>query len=64
MAAPSGATGKDNLVIPVGAADAPSTLTIYEDFRCPACDAFEKTLHADRPPAWRTAASCGPSTTW
>ncbi|WP_329179860.1 DsbA family protein [Streptomyces sp. NBC_01477] len=49
-AAPSGATGKDSLVIPVGAADAPSTLTIYEDFRCPACDAFEKqftpTIHA------------------
>ncbi|HEY3482170.1 MAG TPA: thioredoxin domain-containing protein [Streptomyces sp.] len=43
-AAPSGATGKDNLVIPVGATDAPSTLTVYEDFRCPACDAFEKTF--------------------
>jgi protein-disulfide isomerase len=49
-AAPSGATGADNLVIPVGAADAPSALTIYEDFRCPACDAFEKqftpTIHS------------------
>lgn len=43
-AAPSGATGKDNLVIPVGAADAPSTLTVYEDFRCPACGAFEKSF--------------------
>ncbi len=47
---PTGATGKNNLVIPVGAADAPSVLTIYEDFRCPACDAFEKqftpTIHA------------------
>jgi protein-disulfide isomerase len=42
--APKGAIGKDSLVIPVGAADAPSTLTIYEDFRCPACDAFEKTF--------------------
>jgi len=41
---PAGATGKDNLVIPVGAANAPSTLTIYEDFRCPACDAFEKSF--------------------
>ena len=41
---PKGATGKNNLVIPVGAADAPSTLTIYEDFRCPACDAFEKAF--------------------
>jgi protein-disulfide isomerase len=43
-AAPQGATGKDSLVIPVGAADAPSVLTIYEDFRCPACDAFEKSF--------------------
>ncbi|HEY5836904.1 DsbA family protein [Streptomyces sp.] len=42
--APKGATGKDNLVIPVGAAGAPSTLTIYEDFRCPACEAFEKAF--------------------
>ncbi len=50
VTAPRGATGKDNLVIPVGATDAPSTLTIYEDFRCPACDAFEKaftpTIHS------------------
>lgn len=49
-AAPSGATGDGSLVIPVGAPDAPSVLTIYEDFRCPACDAFEKqftpTVHA------------------
>lgn len=43
-AAPEGASGKDNLVIPVGATDAPSVLTIYEDFRCPACDAFEKSF--------------------
>jgi protein-disulfide isomerase len=46
VSAPLGATGKDNLVIPVGAADAPSTLTIYEDFRCPACDAFEKSFRS------------------
>ncbi|WP_037906065.1 DsbA family protein [Actinacidiphila yeochonensis] len=50
VVAPRGAIGKDNLVIPVGAADAPSTLTVYEDFRCPACDAFEKgftpTIHS------------------
>ncbi|WP_329130752.1 DsbA family protein [Streptomyces sp. NBC_01476] len=50
VSTPKGATGKDGLVIPVGAADAPSTLTIYEDFRCPACDAFEKaftpTIHS------------------
>ncbi len=42
-AAPSGATGKADLAIPVGAPNAPSTLTVYEDFRCPACDAFERT---------------------
>ncbi|WP_202233117.1 DsbA family protein [Actinacidiphila reveromycinica] len=44
VTAPRGAAGKDDLVIPVGAADAPSTLTVYEDFRCPACDEFEKTF--------------------
>ncbi|MEV8564189.1 thioredoxin domain-containing protein [Streptomyces sp. NPDC051322] len=38
---PQGATGKDSLAIPVGASDAPSTLTVWEDFRCPACDQFE-----------------------
>lgn len=42
--APSGAVGKSGLAIPVGAAAAPSTLTVYEDFRCPACDAFEKVF--------------------
>jgi protein-disulfide isomerase len=43
---PLGATGKDDLVIPVGAADAPVTLTVYEDFRCPACDNFENTYRS------------------
>ena len=43
---PSGATGKDSLAIPVGAADAPSTLTVYEDFRCPACDAVRERRSA------------------
>lgn len=28
--------------IPVGDADAPVTLTVYEDFRCPACKMFEE----------------------
>ncbi|MCX4968748.1 DsbA family protein [Streptomyces sp. NBC_00654] len=41
VVAPSGATGKDELTIPVGASDAPSTLTIWEDFRCPVCAQFE-----------------------
>jgi protein-disulfide isomerase len=39
--APSGATGKDALAIPVGKDSAKSTLTVWEDFRCPACQAFE-----------------------
>ncbi|WP_431948761.1 DsbA family protein [Actinacidiphila sp. bgisy167] len=41
---PAGATGKDKLALPNGASDAPSTLTVYEDFRCPACAAYEKEL--------------------
>ncbi len=49
VVAPTGAEGKDKLAIPVGAADAPSTLTVWEDFRCPACAAFENgfrsTIH-------------------
>ncbi|WP_181795726.1 thioredoxin domain-containing protein [Streptomyces sp. WELS2] len=47
--APSGAQGKDSLAIPVGKDGAKSTLTVWEDFRCPACQAFETayrpTLH-------------------
>ncbi|MGW4349274.1 DsbA family protein [Streptomyces sp. NPDC004690] len=49
VAAPSGALGKDGLAIPVGQDGAKSTLTVWEDFRCPACKAFEAayrpTLH-------------------
>ncbi|MFB7741262.1 DsbA family protein [Streptomyces sp. NPDC056132] len=49
VVAPTGADEKDSLAIPVGAADAPSTLTVWEDFRCPACAAFENgfrsTIH-------------------
>ncbi|MET9663414.1 thioredoxin domain-containing protein [Streptomyces sp. NPDC006510] len=49
LVAPSGATGKDSLAIRVGADDAPSTLTIWEDFRCPVCaqfeNAFRDTIH-------------------
>ena len=40
---PKGATGKNGLALLAGRPDAPSTLTVYEDFRCPACDAFERT---------------------
>ncbi|MGW1951830.1 DsbA family protein [Streptomyces sp. NPDC001920] len=46
---PSGAQGKDGLAIPVGEESAKSTLTIWEDFRCPACksfeDAYRSTIH-------------------
>ncbi|WP_128636905.1 thioredoxin domain-containing protein [Streptomyces sp. C] len=41
VAAPSGATGKDALAIQTGKDEAKSTLTVWEDFRCPACKAFE-----------------------
>ncbi len=39
--APSGAGGEKKLAVPVGSPDAPSTLVVWEDFRCPACKAFE-----------------------
>ncbi|MEU7580499.1 thioredoxin domain-containing protein [Streptomyces sp. NPDC041068] len=38
---PKGANGKDQLSIPLGKDSAKSTLTIWEDFRCPACKQFE-----------------------
>jgi protein-disulfide isomerase len=41
VVSPSGATGKDSLAIPVGKDAAKSALTVWEDFRCPACQAFE-----------------------
>ncbi|MFE5580907.1 DsbA family protein [Kitasatospora sp. NPDC056531] len=41
-AAPAGAIGDKNLVVPVGASNAPSVLTVYEDPRCPACGLFER----------------------
>lgn len=49
VVAPSGAPGKDGLVIPVGKEDARATLAVWEDFRCPACKVFEQnyspTIH-------------------
>ncbi|MGW5731984.1 MULTISPECIES: DsbA family protein [Streptomyces] len=49
LSAPKGASGEDQLAIPVGKDGAKSTLTIWEDFRCPACKQFEdmyrKTIH-------------------
>jgi protein-disulfide isomerase len=44
VAAPAGAIGDKKLVVPVGPANAPSTLTVYEDPRCPACGSFERTF--------------------
>ncbi|MFF3728870.1 thioredoxin domain-containing protein [Streptomyces sp. NPDC002476] len=44
LVAPSGATGKDGLAIRSGPDDAPSTLTIWEDFRCPVCAQFENAF--------------------
>ncbi|UQA96041.1 DsbA family protein [Streptomyces halobius] len=38
---PKEASGGDKPAVPVGAGDAPSTLTVWEDFRCPACQQFE-----------------------
>ncbi|MFD4529200.1 DsbA family protein [Streptomyces sp. NPDC058470] len=43
---PSGATGKDGLAIPVGKDSAKSTLTVWEDFRCPACKSFESAYRS------------------
>ncbi|MBO1333469.1 thioredoxin domain-containing protein [Streptomyces sp. VRA16 Mangrove soil] len=49
VVAPQGAVGDDKLAIPVGKDTAKPTLTIWEDFRCPACQSFEtnyrSTLH-------------------
>lgn len=42
---PAHATGKNNTVLPVGDRDAPVKLTVYEDFRCPACGQFEAQNH-------------------
>ncbi|MGW7054048.1 thioredoxin domain-containing protein [Streptomyces sp. NPDC054887] len=46
---PKGTDDKGDPLIPVGATDAPSTLTVWEDFRCPACaqfeNAFRDTIH-------------------
>lgn len=46
VSAPKGATGKDSLTIPLGKESAKSTLTIWEDFRCPACKGFEDTYRS------------------
>ncbi|AWK08040.1 DsbA family protein [Streptomyces spongiicola] len=44
VVAPSGAQGEDALALPAGPDGAPSTLTVWEDFRCPACAQFENVM--------------------
>ncbi|WP_030616949.1 DsbA family protein [Streptomyces sclerotialus] len=46
VAAPDGATGGDKPKVTVGKASAPSTLEVWEDFRCPACKQFETGFRA------------------
>ncbi|MER7757843.1 thioredoxin domain-containing protein, partial [Kitasatospora sp. NPDC097643] len=41
LVVPANATGPDGTVITYGKADAPHTMAVYEDFRCPVCKQFE-----------------------
>lgn len=41
-AVPANTTGPGGTVIVYGKADAPNTLDVYEDFRCPICDKLER----------------------
>ncbi|MGW9428895.1 thioredoxin domain-containing protein, partial [Streptomyces decoyicus] len=41
FALPKKASDGDKPAVPVGMAGAPSTLVVWEDFRCPACQQFE-----------------------
>ncbi|MEU9701645.1 thioredoxin domain-containing protein [Streptomyces sp. NPDC047981] len=41
---PANATGKDGTLITLGKPDAPTTLDVYEDMRCPYCATFEQKL--------------------
>ncbi|WP_406207500.1 DsbA family protein [Kitasatospora sp. NBC_01560] len=43
LVTPAHASGPDGTVITYGKADAPHTLEIYEDFRCPYCEQLETT---------------------
>ncbi|MEV4427944.1 DsbA family protein [Streptomyces sp. R-07] len=44
VVAPTGSVEGDKPAIPAGKADAPSTLAVWEDFRCPACAQFENVM--------------------
>lgn len=44
VAAPAGATS--GFSVPYGKASAPVTLTLYQDYRCPACQQFDTTMGA------------------
>lgn len=44
VVAPTGSIEGDKPAIPTGKTDAPSTLAIWEDFRCPACASFENAF--------------------
>ncbi|WP_354643650.1 DsbA family protein [Kitasatospora camelliae] len=41
LVVPANATGPDGTVVVYGRPDAPHTLKVYEDFRCPVCERFE-----------------------
>ncbi|MFD5468557.1 thioredoxin domain-containing protein, partial [Kitasatospora sp. NPDC127059] len=41
LVVPANATGPNGTVITLGKADAPHTMEVYEDFRCPVCKHFE-----------------------
>ncbi|MGW6918319.1 DsbA family protein [Kitasatospora sp. NPDC054939] len=41
LVVPANASGPDGTVIVYGRADAPHTLQVFEDFRCPVCKTFE-----------------------
>ncbi|MBV2155268.1 thioredoxin domain-containing protein [Kitasatospora sp. SUK 42] len=43
LVVPANATGTGGTVITYGKADAPHTLEVYEDFRCPYCEQLETT---------------------
>ncbi|MER6298979.1 thioredoxin domain-containing protein [Kitasatospora sp. NPDC001539] len=43
LVVPAHASGADGTVVTYGKADAPHTLEIYEDFRCPFCEQLETT---------------------